>query len=704
MTLFLESSSVVRASGTVAERLRGARARRFVGREAELELFASALESAEPSFSVLFVEGPGGVGKTALLHALAEVAGDLGLDPVRIDLRALEPSPAGFAAALGAALGLTESESAVAVLTARRRVVLLLDTFELATGLEDWLREWFVPALPAGSVVVIAGRTAPSAAWRRDPGWLELLRVISLRNLLPGEVRGLLASVGVPDGSQERWLALTHGHPLALWLLIERCAQAGGAAELPSVLHAAPDVVRSLVEGFAAGVPGPRHRAALEVCARARFTTEDLLRAALDGGDAGELFAWLAERSFVEVGEYGLFPHDLVRDVIDAELRWRDPALSERLQRGIRRHVVARIRSARGREHERAVADLIYLHRGNPVTSAFWDWKSFGQVYADALRDEERAAVVAMVERHEGPESAALATHWLERQPRAFVALRGTGARPRGVVAQIALHAASATDLDRDPGARRMWAHAQAHGARPGDEVVACRFFVDDDAYQAPSPSFNVLTMTTTREWLGRARLAWYYIAYADAEAGGPLMAYIDYHRAPEADFEVGGRRYGVFARDWRRGGAEGWLDLMAERELGAAAEPARVAVEEPPLLALSQPEFGDAVRCALRDLQDRAVLSRNPLLRCRVVADRSGTPEGLADLIDEAIEAVARQPRGERLARALERTYVRPAATQEAAAELLGLPFSTYRGHLTRGIERVVAWLWQRELYGPAD
>ncbi len=51
---------------------------------------------------------------------------------------------------------------------------------------------------------------------------------------------------------------------------------------------------------------------------------------------------------------------------------------------------------------------------------------------------------------------------------------------------------------------------------------------------------------------------------------------------------------------------------------------------------------------------------------------------------------------------RALDRTYLRPAPTQEAAADLLGLPFSTYRGHLTRGVERVVDWLWQRELYGP--
>jgi hypothetical protein len=28
-------------------------------------------------------------------------------------------------------------------------------------------------------------------------------------------------------------------------------------------------------------------------------------------------------------------------------------------------------------------------------------------------------------------------------------------------------------------------------------------------------------------------------------------------------------------------------------------------------------------------------------------------------------------------------------------------LPFSTYRRHLTLGVDRVVAWLWDQEVYG---
>ena len=48
---------------------------------------------------------------------------------------------------------------------------------------------------------------------------------------------------------------------------------------------------------------------------------------------------------------------------------------------------------------------------------------------------------------------------------------------------------------------------------------------------------------------------------------------------------------------------------------------------------------------------------------------------------------------------RALDRTYLRTSRTQESAAAVLGLPFSTYRRHLRQGLEGVVAWLWEREL-----
>jgi hypothetical protein len=150
---------------------------------------------------------------------------------------------------------------------------------------------------------------------------------------------------------------------------------------------------------------------------------------------------------------------------------------------------------------------------------------------------------------------------------------------------------------------------------------------------------------------------------------------------------------------------AEHWLDLMGGRELDIEFQPAAPAGRTQPL-ALSQPEFDHAVRRALRDLHRGDLLAANPLLRSRLVreeADAQGTPlaRALATLLREASALLAADPRDDKLLRAVDRTYLRPATTQERAAELLGLPFSTYRRHLTQGVARIVDDLWERELYG---
>jgi hypothetical protein len=145
-------------------------------------------------------------------------------------------------------------------------------------------------------------------------------------------------------------------------------------------------------------------------------------------------------------------------------------------------------------------------------------------------------------------------------------------------------------------------------------------------------------------------------------------------------------------------------LERITERALAQETTPSPSTIK-PALLVLSQKEFDDSTRQALRDLRRPDLLARNPLLRTRLVHDRAGEeePSGatLATLLAAAVETLREHPRDDKLRRAVERTYVHPAATQERAAAALGLPFSTYRRHLTQGVNRVVAWLWDQEVYG---
>jgi hypothetical protein len=70
-----------------------------------------------------------------------------------------------------------------------------------------------------------------------------------------------------------------------------------------------------------------------------------------------------------------------------------------------------------------------------------------------------------------------------------------------------------------------------------------------------------------------------------------------------------------------------------------------------------------------------------------------------LRELILHAVQAVKSDPRAEAQYRVLDRTYLHPAQSQEKAAELLDLPFSTYRRYRDRGIELVTEWLWDRDI-----
>ena len=66
---------------------------------------------------------------------------------------------------------------------------------------------------------------------------------------------------------------------------------------------------------------------------------------------------------------------------------------------------------------------------------------------------------------------------------------------------------------------------------------------------------------------------------------------------------------------------------------------------------------------------------------------------------IEGAIGVRAGQPQDAPLARVLDRTYRHGTLTQEAAAEVLDLPFSTYRRHLARALQRLADLLWAVEI-----
>lgn len=690
----------------LADRISAARRRRFIGRAAEQSLFESAISADELPFYVLHVYGPGGVGKTSLLRQFAEISQTQGASVYYIDARNTEPAPDSFLAGLASVMGLDPAQTPTDVLAQRmNRTVILVDTFEMLSPLEDWLRDAFLPELPESVLVVLAGRNPPSPAWRADPGWHPYLRSVALRNLSPEEGRSYLLQRNLPTDELQSVLDFTHSYPLALSLVADMYDQRPDFRFMPA---AVPDVIKMLLEQFLQRVPGPAHRAALEACALVRVTTESLLAEMLAVPESNDLFEWLRSLSFIETRPGGLFPHDLARDALVADLRWRNPEWYGELHRRARLHYTQHLQSAHGPEQQLALFDLVFLHRDNPMVRPFFEWQTSGRMLPDRLRDADSSALLEMVVRHEGPASAHLAAHLLNKQPESVVVFRDGEGAATGFVTLVNMNRLSATDLEQDWALASAWRYLRQHSAplRSGEAASYFRFWMAGDSYQGVSPTQSLIFINMVRHYLTTPGLVFTFIPCADPEFWVGVFGYADLARLPEADFEIDGRRYGVYGHDWRVTPPAAWLELLAERETALAPETVQPPPPKERLVLLSAEEFADAVTGALREMSRPSGLRGNPLTRSRLVVQRAGTDSGenertatLDGLLREAVNSLQSSPKDVKYYRAVYHTYVQPAATQELAAELLDLPFSTYRRHLKAGVIRVTELLWQGEI-----
>jgi hypothetical protein len=697
-------------AGRLGERLSQSMRRRFVGRDAEITIFTELLNLSEQA-ALLWMYGPGGVGKSTLLHRLAQLASDEGRSVLVLDARDLPPTQEGVVHGLRQAL----DPAIASVEDDEQQWVICLDTCERFSEAEALaVRTEVLPRLPAASLIVMAGRARPGLSWLTDPGWGELLTPMPLHNLSPTEARTYLSRAGVPETRHDAVVAFTHGHPLTLALVGELGKQ--GDFD-PS---GSPDVLGSLLERLLSDVPGPSYREAVYASAQVRVTNEGLLAALLDGEVTAE-FDWLRRQPYMESGLDGVFPHDLARDLLDKDLRWRNPQRQRVLHERAGRHYLRLMEVGDTEVQQLALFDLMALH---PSLRGFLLAPS-AELRVTRGASVDRAAVLSLIAGHEGPESAELAALWWDQDPGAWAIVKD-----RTAPASSSLRAAMALTelpepggpLDVDPAVVAARIRLGRHPpVRPGERVTYVRWWLDAETYQKPSPAQSLLAVQLTRHYLTTPGLAVSFVPTADPDTWLGPMIYTDQNPMPEADFALGGHRYSVFGHDWRAVPPARWLALMSERETArmsereTAREPVPVLPERPgeaALLALSRQEFAQGVRSLLRELQRPDRLVHNPLLRSRLVESRlPATPAGadpgpearlaaLREVLQEAVTTLQASPRDAKGFRALRRTYLAPAPSQEVAAQVLGLPSSTYRRHLSAGLRAITDILWEQELH----
>jgi hypothetical protein len=293
----------------------------------------------------------------------------------------------------------------------------------------------------------------------------------------------------------------------------------------------------------------------------------------------------------------------------------------------VRDFAVRQFERTQGVAQQRAFFDLLYMHRNSPLMRPFYDWEAMRDTYAEGSDARDYGTILQAVRRYESEEAARIAAFWIEAQPAAARAFRGGRGELFGFGINLVLPEPTAEQRSMDPAMDRAGHFLERHAPlRDGEVLLYQRFGGGLDGYQLNMGAQNMMAMEAFRLWASVPRLAWSFVCLTVADHFAPMFAYLRFQRLPELDFEVGGTRYGVFAHDWRVEPLTAWLDGMSEREL-AMEQASELPPAAPAPLVLSQPEFRQSVRDALRDYHDPAALSANPLLRSRLCAEGAHPP-----------------------------------------------------------------------------
>jgi hypothetical protein len=244
----------------------------------------------------------------------------------------------------------------------RQRIVLMLDTFEQMTALEDWARE-VAQQLPANVLLVIAGRALPN--WDRAwAGWMANAQVEELRPMSEDDMRELVRRYyatlrgGEPDPKQvEAIIRFARGLPMVVTSAVQLWVKYG-----VEDFHAVkPEIVANLVDRLMEGVPKAMVPA-IEAAAVVRWFDQPILRAVMAQEDVRDAYNELRRFPFVRTRAEGLALHDAVREIIDENLRAQDAERHRELHERAAAYFEKRLEKATGEEAERLELERLY-HR-----------------------------------------------------------------------------------------------------------------------------------------------------------------------------------------------------------------------------------------------------------------------------------------------------------------------------------------------------
>ena len=554
---------------TISKRLSELTQKTFVGREEELSLISDTIRSSYPPFMVVFIHGPGGIGKSRLIRStLDSVASEV--QTILMDCREIEPTPKGFLRTLGDVLGLGKNETSLNSVVDRlgwggQRTVLALDTYETFGLMDTWLRQVFVPALSQSVFTIIAGRQAPSAAWLTSPGWQELFREVKLGELSSDDSRKMLESRGLTSIQVERVRNFARGYPIVLEIAAVAIRT---QPDLKIEDGPPPKVLQQLTHVFLSGLTS-KLLEAVEATSTVRRITEPLLRALLMDPNTREVFKDLQELPFIDVTTEGLIFHDVVRETISMDLSWRD---FERYQLYRKRawHYFSKESSrAVARRLWQYTAEMLYMIENPIVKDAFFP-KGAADIIVEPATSNDGSDIFRIVKEVEPQESGRFINLWWQRHPETFNVARTQEGKTVAFYNLFQPGNVDQTLLKEDPLTSLWLKHLGENPVAPGERILFCRRWLDQTAGEIPSPAISACFLDIKRTYMElRPTLRRIYGTVRDLAVFEPILFPLGFKSLENSEVLIDDTIYYTLMNDFGPASVDGWLQTRVGAELG---------------------------------------------------------------------------------------------------------------------------------------
>lgn len=635
----------------------------FVARESELDRMRQFLDLRSPH-RVLFLTGPAGSGKSALLRELARRAPGTGYTVIELDARELLADA-------------TRLDSTFAEASGVDRPLVLLDSAELLGPDEGLLREQFLGRLPADARVVLALRGEAEPGWWSSP-WAPSLLILPVFPFEPGAAAAFLAARGIRDLPEvARLTSWAEGHALSLTLAAAARESVGRRLATSDLDTLEQDLLDHLTGGH---LTDPdlvyRDRAVLAVAALAPSVDAGLLTAVLPDTPGVRAERWLRGLPFAERLGARVTLHQRVRRLIAAQLRRVDPDL----ERDLRLRIIDHLAEATGAGRSQLVTDIREVlapaqDRGvTPSMALASPWRVDQVVAADIATIRAKLA-------ERDPSYVEWVVRWVREAPQHVVVVRppASGARSDDLAAlSIWVTPTSLPTSFRDDGRLQPWLNWAAQ--RDDAAGVLLNPITELWVEEEPADEVRALVLTTLVQRCGLPNFT-HWIVPRQPPAPDPL--HCGGIRVADLDLFFGDLRLKTYVLDFGYGGvipamqAQAHTNLAPRAPAGSGRAPAALV---------------DAVRSSLRAFHDPLRLAESALAQG---SDPGSRAVYVADLIRTAVQEAFGEHGDARVHRdVLLLGYLDPDASHARAMRTLHLSRTTYFRRLREATARIATWI----------